>query len=189
MPGGADDVPGMHRRRHGPPQRGCFWRALSQLRPAPPIHAPIGARLMPLTADLTGRVLRRDLSGQQIGDLRVLRPGPNIPARTGNPPSGHVAWYCQCACGRVVLVTRDSLTQQQPPTSHCGCRYLKPAVELPPVAADAPPPLVAERVMTAQQALDRFHDAHSPLGSVRRVSWPVDDDEGRVLKDKDPWTD
>jgi len=28
---------------------------------------------------------------------------------------------------------------------------------------------------TAQQALNRFHDAHSPLGRVRRVSWSVDD--------------
>jgi len=38
------------------------------------------------------------------------------------------------------------------------------------VGQDAP-----EFATTAQQAINRFHDAHSPLGRVRRVSWSVDD--------------
>jgi len=67
---------------------------------------------------------------------------------------------------------------------------LSPALDVPP-AADARPrePLVIARVRTASQARDRVHDAPSPLGRLRRVSWPVDDDEGCVRHDKDPWTD
>jgi hypothetical protein len=45
-------------------------------------------------------------------------------------------------------------------------------------------------VTTAQQALDRFHDEHSPLGLVRWISRPVDEEDdgtGRVLCDGDPW--
>jgi len=119
----------------------------------------------------------------------VLRAGPNIPARTGNPRAGHTAWYRECACGRVVLFTRDQLTNEHCRT-YCGCRYLSPALDVPP-AADARPrePLVIARVRTASQARDRVHDAPSPLGRLRRVSWPVDDDEGCVRHDKDPWTD
>jgi hypothetical protein len=54
----------------------------------------------------------------------------------------------------------------------------------PPLAADVP-----ERITTAQQALDRFHDEASPLGQVRRIYVPVSEDEetGGVLIDWDPF--
>jgi DNA-binding CsgD family transcriptional regulator len=44
----------------------------------------------------------------------------------------------------------------------------------------------AERITTAQEALDRFHDEHSPLGRVRRVCWPVEPDQSTTL-DWDPF--
>jgi hypothetical protein len=137
---------------------------------------------------------RRDLRGHIVGELRVLRPGPNIPARSGTTRSrhGHTAWFCECACGRVVLVTTDMLTRARGRrTTHCGCRHLKPAPEPPPVATAAPAPVVAERTTTAQQALNRLHDEHSPLGRVRVVSRPADEDEEMrgVIHDADPWAD
>ena len=123
----------------------------------------------------------------------MLRPGPNIPARSGTTRSrhGHTAWFCECACGRVVLITTDMLTRAPGKrTTHCGCRHQKPALE-PSVAATAPAPTVAENITTAQQALTRFHDEHSSLGRVRRICRPVDEDDqpGGVLHDADPWTD
>jgi hypothetical protein len=138
---------------------------------------------------------RRDLRGQVVGELRVLRPGPNIPARTGNPPGGHTAWYCECACGRVVLIPTGLLTHRRP-TTHCGCRHLKPALEpaqpaTAPAPAPAPTPAPAaaldppERITTGQQWLDRFHDENSPLGRVSRPE--PEDDSGGVLHDFDPF--
>jgi hypothetical protein len=40
---------------------------------------------------------------------------------------------------------------------------------------------------TAQEALDRYHDQSSAIGRVRRVSWPIDFDNSRVLRDSDPY--
>lgn len=118
-------------------------------------------------------------------------------------------------CRRVVIVKTADLTRRKNPTRHCGCRWLKPAVTLvsPPPTISAPVRPVAaptrplspgngngqaaeqlevvwngQRASTpgaAQRALDRFHDEHSPLGKVRRVAWPVeeDDEAGGVLFD------
>jgi hypothetical protein len=58
---------------------------------------------------------------------------------------------------------------------------------IPRTSAEAPD--LGERITSAQQAIDRFHDEHSSLGRVRRICWPVDDDDGvgRVTIDKDPY--
>jgi hypothetical protein len=62
--------------------------------------------------------------------------------------------------------------------------------QTPAPVDDDRPSEIPERITTAQQALDRFHDEHSPLGRVRRVCWPVDDSDdgvGRATIDKDPY--
>jgi hypothetical protein len=41
---------------------------------------------------------------------------------------------------------------------------------------------------TAQQALDRFHDEHNPLGRVRRIAWPADEDNHQALTEWDPFS-
>jgi hypothetical protein len=132
---------------------------------------------------------RRNLRGQVIGELTVLRPGPDLPARAGTTRSehGHTAWQCQCACGRVVLIPTGQLTHQRP-TTHCGCRHLKPALEpspAPQTRPEAPP--VVERPTTGQQVLDRLHDER--FGG--RVSRPVVDESnvGGTLCDGDPFLD
>ena len=133
---------------------------------------------------------RRHLRGQQIGALRVLERAPNVLSRTGSLPKGLTAWFCQCACSRVIVVTTANLTRTAaPPTTHCGCLRLKPAVALPSPDRTAPPVEVPLRMTTAQQALDRFHDEHSPIGRVRRVCRPVEDDPeaGGLLHEFDPF--
>jgi hypothetical protein len=63
------------------------------------------------------------------------------------------------------------------------------SARLDPTAKDLRPvpPVLPDRTTTAQQALDRFHDER--MGKVRRVSWPVDEDDqaGGVLHDFDPF--
>jgi hypothetical protein len=127
---------------------------------------------------------RRDLRGQIIGELTVLRPGPSIPTRSGD---FRTAWFCKCACGREVLLRTDDLTRRHK-TTHCGCRHLRPAEE-PESVTEAPATIATDRTTSAQRALNRFHDEHAPLGAVRRVSWPADDDDGGTLHDFDPWVD
>lgn len=41
--------------------------------------------------------------------------------------------------------------------------------------------------VSSQQGLDRFHDQTGPLGGVRRVLQPRANDEGRALRDADPF--
>lgn len=53
-------------------------------------------------------------------------------------------------------------------------------------AASSDSPL---KTTTSAESLQRFHDEHSPLGRVRRICKPVDEDEepGGVLHDWDPF--
>ena len=50
-----------------------------------------------------------------------------------------------------------------------------------------PDEIPVEHTTSAQEALDRYHDHWSAIGRVRRVSWPVDSDNSRALRDKDPY--
>ena len=136
---------------------------------------------------------RRNLRGQRIGHLFVLRVGPNVPA--AGLPAGATTWIARCDCGREVQVKTSDLTRRSRPLTDCGCRHLKPAAPATngtataaPLPAPAPEPIVVpERTTTSQQALDRFHDAQSPLGRTRRVTWPVEDDDAPVIHDFDPY--
>ena len=47
--------------------------------------------------------------------------------------------------------------------------------------------VLVEHTTTAQQALEQFHDQWSAIGGVRRVSWPVNGDNSRARRDKDPY--
>lgn len=56
---------------------------------------------------------RLDLSGQQYGNLTVLRPAENVDGRT--------AWLCRCGCGREAVVKTKNLRSGH--RSTCGmCR-------------------------------------------------------------------
>jgi hypothetical protein len=118
---------------------------------------------------------RRHLAGARIGHLRVVARAANAPSRS--LAKGLTAWVCECTCGRRIVVTTAAL-QSHHPTKHCGCLALKPTA---PAAA-----VVPDRATSAQQALDRVHDEQAPLGRVRRVAWPVEDDRP-VLVDFDPF--
>ena len=136
-----------------------------------------------------GCLWRRDLRGQQVGHLRVLQRAPNVPRRSRHLAKGHTAWVCQCRCSRVIVVTTASLTNVGHPTTHCGCEHLKPSMAQPPTDSTLTPVEVPECITTAQQALNRFHDEQSPLGRVRRVCRPVEEDDKTwgVLHDGDPF--
>ena len=123
---------------------------------------------------------RRNLRGRRVGDLLVLRMGPSLPSTSRYHPTGHSAWVCRCRCGREVLITTRALIDRDQPTTHCGCRRLKPAFETTRTAAVDPrpvapvvAPIVADRVTTAQQ---RRTDAGDP---VRVPITRVHDDEVR----------
>lgn len=117
---------------------------------------------------------RRNLKSERVGRLVVVRLAPALPSRSPLQPLGRTAWLCRCDCGREVVVATADLTRRRNPTGSCGCAKLRP---LAPAAATSPAHQagaleavdVPERVTTAQQALDRFHDETSPLGRVRRV--------------------
>lgn len=139
---------------------------------------------------------RRNLRGLKSGKLTVLRmAAANVPSRSRYLRAGHTAWVCRCECGRDVVVTTNNLIRKTNPTHHCGCEHLRPVVEPRPAIASAPPAStlpVAEHTTSAQEALRRFHDEHSPLGPVRRICRPVDEDDesiGRVHYDWDPFND
>lgn len=53
---------------------------------------------------------RLDLSGQQYGNLTVLRPAENVDGRT--------AWLCRCGCGREAVVKIKNLRSGH--RSTCG---------------------------------------------------------------------
>ena len=67
-----------------------------------------------------------------------------------------------------------------------GTRRPRPCDDNELVAGDVPiePP---GHTSTAQEALDRFHDQHSPLGRVRRVGWPDYDENTRTMTEWDPF--
>lgn len=68
------------------------------------------------------------------------------------------------------MVGTADLTRKKNPTRSCGCAHLRPLVPPPATTAAAPlVPATPERTTTAQQALNRFHDEHSPPGRVRRA--------------------
>ena len=98
---------------------------------------------------------RRDLTGQRVGDLLVLRMGPNVPSTSPLHPTGWTAWICRCRCGREVLISTHSLTCPRR-TRHCGCRHLKPALTPAPDAhrprsSTSPPPSRTSSSVSARQ--------------------------------------
>lgn len=62
-----------------------------------------------------------DLTNQQFGHLTVQERGPN---KYGNK----VAWYCQCDCGKICLITTNDLKQGK--RTSCGCQKINRAKEL-----------------------------------------------------------
>lgn len=165
---------------------------------------------------------RLNLTGKTFGDLTVLGRGKNVPTLSDSFPNGMTTHVCRCRCGRVVLVRTSGLTRAKNPTSHCGCRFLKPAVRLKdetplaaapaprveaePPRAPAPPPASPARpryleafevvwngsrpdkplkTTSSAEAMRRFHDEHSAIGPVRRLS--DEEDEPGVLFDFDPF--
>ena len=66
-----------------------------------------------------------NLIGQKYGKLTVLSEAEKI--RTPNGRS-HVAWLCECECGKQVVVRSDCLRNGH--TTSCGCRYLESAAEM-----------------------------------------------------------
>lgn len=52
-------------------------------------------------------------------------------------PHGHTAWLVRCRCGREVICTTRTFTATQP-TTHCGCRRLRPAADDQPVVLFSP---------------------------------------------------
>lgn len=54
----------------------------------------------------------RDLTGQRFGRLVALSP-------TDQRVGGSVIWKCQCDCGNIAYVRRNSLVDHH--TSSCGC--------------------------------------------------------------------
>ncbi len=77
--------------------------------------------------------------------------------------------------------------------TNCGCARLKPEAAAyvgTPRSAPAPaPPRQVSPATGAQAALNKFHDAHSPIGRTRRMTSPAEDDEaGVVTWQFDPFT-
>jgi hypothetical protein len=136
---------------------------------------------------------RINLRNQRRGRLVMLRPGPNIPSGSRYQPAGVTTWIVRCDCGREVLIPTRDLTRKRGPVTSCGCEHLKPAAPSNGASAEAPSSRpdagTTERRTTAREALERFHDEHSPLGKVRRVAWPAEDDAeaGCVVHDYDPF--
>jgi hypothetical protein len=58
----------------------------------------------------------------------------------------------------------------------------------PEASAAALPVDPPEKTTSSAEWLRRVHDALSPLGRVRRVAWPLEDEEPAVLHDFDPFT-
>jgi 5-methylcytosine-specific restriction endonuclease McrA len=55
----------------------------------------------------------RDLTGLVVGRLRVV----SVEGRTSD---NHLAWLCECSCGKTKVVSSNSLTRVKPVQS-CGC--------------------------------------------------------------------
>lgn len=53
-----------------------------------------------------------DLSGQMIGELKVVAPDKS---------SGRLYWKCECSCGRSLNVRHDALRREDG-TRSCGCK-------------------------------------------------------------------
>jgi hypothetical protein len=88
---------------------------------------------------------RRHWGGQEVGDLLVLEPTPDLPSKSGRP---RTAWRCRCLrCGVEIAVSTAYLSQGT--ARHCSGRYGKPP--LPPRSNDAEPlpAPIAERAPTA----------------------------------------
>lgn len=66
-----------------------------------------------------------DLTGKQIGQLTVIKRGPN--KLVGNKrPVNRGTWICRCDCGKEIVVFSTNLTRKRKPnTQSCGCRVKK----------------------------------------------------------------
>jgi len=106
-----------------------------------------------------------DLTARTFGRWTVLR---EVPHETGEKRR----WRCRCACGLEADVRMDHLLDGT--SASCGRRH-EPISDLP------------LKTTGAAEALREHHDTYSPLGKVRRVAWPVDEDDqaGGVLHDFD----
>ena len=58
-----------------------------------------------------------DLTGRVFGDLTVLHRDMSIPR------SANTHWICQCKCGNVTSIPRDSLLKRN--RTDCGCKPIK----------------------------------------------------------------
>jgi hypothetical protein len=134
---------------------------------------------------------RRHLEGQRIGALEVLYPAPNVRSRSRYHVKGLTAWVARCSCGREVLMTTEELLR--PTTTDCGHSRLKPAApvsrSVPSTGWHEPAPDVPLKTTSSAEVLRQFHRDHAPLGEVRRVCRPADEDEeaGGVLSDFNPF--
>lgn len=54
-----------------------------------------------------------DLTNKQYGFLKVIKQGPRN-------SSNRVSWYCECDCGKIVLVTSNNIRSGN--TVSCGCQ-------------------------------------------------------------------
>ena len=128
-----------------------------------------------------------------VATRRKLRRCRKASSSNRTPRSNCVAsGCCRCGCGRDVVVGTVNLARKKNPTRSCGCRHLRPLAP-PPIEVRVEPlvPDTPERTTTPQQALDRFHSDFSAIGPVRRVTWPVDENDeaaGVIGVDFDPFT-
>ena len=58
-----------------------------------------------------------DLTNQKFGELTVLEEGPRIITPNGR---SHIAWKCQCSCGKIVNIRGDILRNGH--AVSCGCK-------------------------------------------------------------------
>ena len=66
-----------------------------------------------------------NLIGQKYGRLTVLSEAEKI--RTPNGRS-HVAWLCECECGKQIVVRSECLRNGH--TTSCGCKKLERTTEM-----------------------------------------------------------
>lgn len=66
---------------------------------------------------LMGKTMRIDMTGRLVGHLRVTGAAPTDYVGKDRQPKSR--WYCQCVCGREVIVQGQSLRSGN--THSCGC--------------------------------------------------------------------
>jgi hypothetical protein len=159
-----------HRLTAAPGQTFGNWTVVRQV-PNDPVSSK--ARVLVRCACGIERVLRlahllsgdskgcgwRHLGDTRIGALRVLRPAAH--------DSGKPAWLCACDCGREIVVLTGRLTHSNGPTTHCGCRMLKPAAD---DSAALPEPTVTTGLRVRARKLGVYQELRRRPGDVFDLS-------------------